>query len=234
MTEKKEYKGLKKVLLVLAIIIVAALVCYLFFVLGGALPSVGEATLACYPRPVDKIGLLGSIKCAEWGPVSLVDGVKVDNEVDVSNSSDAELALEDVEDVTVPPLVPSNTLVNPELHHADSHAPEEGVGSFDVGVKDDQIGIAFGWHILWPKGNVDAGGDSCDLVILTPGWYENLQILDGRYEIYTVPTSDYAGWVKVLATQRSEEQAANYGCQVWNYDEIPVWESSIPSPPSPP
>lgn len=119
----------------------------------------------------------------------------------------------------------------PVLHHADSHAPEEGVGSFDVGVKNGQIGIAFGWHLLWPKGGLDAGGGGCDLLILTPGWYENFQVLDGRYEVYDVPSDDYNGWVEVLGQQRADEQAANYGCPAKSFEDLPQWESPIPSPP---
>lgn len=124
-----------------------------------------------------------------------------------------------------------NGLVDPVLHHADSQPPENGVGSFDVGVKEGQIGIAFGIHIGWPKGGLDAGGGSCNLVILKPGWYENLQVQDGRYEVYDVPSSDYAGWVKVLGQQRADEQAKDYGCPAKTFSEIPQWESTIPSPP---
>lgn len=128
------------------------------------------------------------------------------------------------------PIV-TNDLVNPVLHHADSHPPEDGVGSFDVGVKNGQIGLAFGWHIAWPKGSVDAGGDGCDLVILTPGWYENLQVTDGRYEVYDVPSSDYSGWVGVLGQQRADEQANDYGCPAKSFSDLPQWKSPIPSPP---
>lgn len=129
------------------------------------------------------------------------------------------------------PIQPANSLVNPVLHHAESQPPENGVGSFDVGVKQGQIGLVFGWHIAWPKGNFDAGGDGCDLVILTPGWYENLQVQDGRYEVYDVPSSDYSGWIKVLGQQRADEQAKDYGCPTRTFDDIPQWESTIPSPP---
>lgn len=133
--------------------------------------------------------------------------------------------------VIIPPATPTNDLINPVLHHADSQPPENGVGSFDVGVKQGQIGLAFGWHIAWPKGSVDAGGGGCDLVILTPGWYENLQVQDGRYEVYDVPSSDYAGWVKVLGQQRADEQAKDYGCPAKSFQDLPQWESPILSPP---
>ena len=129
------------------------------------------------------------------------------------------------------PVVPIVALVNPSLHHADSQPPENGVGSFDVGVKQGQIGIAFGIHIAWPKGGLDAGGGGCNLVILTPGWYENLQVHDGRYEVYDVPLSDYLGWVKVLGQQRADEQAKDYGCPAKSFQDLPQWESPIPSPP---
>jgi hypothetical protein len=113
----------------------------------------------------------------------------------------------------------------PELHHADSHAPEEGVGSFDIGVEPGQVGLVFGVHIFWPAGNLDAGGDGCDLVILDPGFYPDLAIEDARYEVYTLPQKDWDGWITSLATLRAEEQARHYGCpstmehvQVWSAD----------------
>lgn len=136
-------------------------------------------------------------------------------------------------ELTATPVAPTvaNALVSPVLHHADSQPPENGVGSFDVGVKQGQIGLAFGWHISWPKGGVDAGGGGCDLVILTPGWYENIQVTDGRYEVYDVPSSDYPGWVKVLGQERADEQAGDYGCPTRMFQNIPQWESTIPSPP---
>lgn len=132
---------------------------------------------------------------------------------------------------TAQPVQVSNDLVSPVLHHADSQPPENGVGSFDVGVKNGQIGLAFGWHIAWPKGGVDAGGNGCDLVILTPGWYENLAITDGRYEVYDVPSGDYTGWVKVLGQQRADEQTADYGCDKKAFEDLPQWTSSVVSPP---
>ncbi len=133
--------------------------------------------------------------------------------------------------VPMQPAVQANGLVNPVLHHADSQPPENGVGSFDVGVHKDQVGLSFGWHIAWPKGNLDAGGGGCNLVLLTPGWYENLQVTDGRYEVYDVPSSDYPGWVKVLGNQRADEQAKDYKCSQKSFSDIPQWKSTIPSPP---
>lgn len=143
----------------------------------------------------------------------------------------ATLVTTATQSVPMAPPAPANDLVNPTLHHADSQPPENGVGSFDVGVKANQIGLAFGWHIAWPKGNLDADGNGCDLVILTPGWYENLQVQDGRYEVYDVPSSDYPGWVKVLGQQRADEQAKDYGCPAKSFQDLPQWESLIPSPP---
>lgn len=122
----------------------------------------------------------------------------------------------------------------PVLFDADSCAPEDNPNgcSFDVGVNPGQVGLAFGWHIAWPKGNLDAGGNGCDLVILCSGWYENLWFLDGRYEVYDVPQEDYEGWLKVLATQRADEQAANYGCPTKTFANIPQWDSELTSPPA--
>lgn len=134
---------------------------------------------------------------------------------------------------TATAVVVQNDLTAPNLFDADSCPPEENPGgcSLDVGVNPGQIGLVFGWHIAWPKGKLDAGGEGCDLVILTPGWYENLLVLDGRYEVYDVPSADYPGWVEVLGQQRAEEQASHYGCPSKSFEDIPQWESSFPSPP---
>lgn len=121
----------------------------------------------------------------------------------------------------------------PVLFDADSCAPEENPNgcSLDVGVNSSQIGLAFGWHLKWPLGGLDAGGGGCDLVILQPGWYENLWLLDARFEIYSLPTSDQEGWIKVLASQRADEQTAHYGCLKKDFEDIPQWDSEQPSPP---
>ncbi len=155
------------------------------------------------------------------------------------------------ESVSVPNVF-VNDLVSPILHHADSHAPEEGYGSFDIGVNEGQIGLVFGWHVRWLQGGANTAkvescllpqdimedfedfkkrtGCGCGLVILTPGWYENLEVLDGRYEVYDVPSSDYLGWVEVLGEQRADEQEAHYGCPGKLFTDLPQWESSSPSP----
>lgn len=124
------------------------------------------------------------------------------------------------------------TLESPVLFDADSCAPEVSRGcSFDVGVNPGQVGLAFGWHIAWPQGGLDVGGNGCDLVVLRQGWYENLVILDGRYEVYDVPQTDYEGWLEVLAVQRADEQSANYRCPSKRFADIPQWDSTSPSPP---
>jgi hypothetical protein len=122
---------------------------------------------------------------------------------------------------------------HPVLHHADSHPPEAGVGSFDIGVNEGQVGLVFGVHVFWPAGSLDAGGDGCDLVILDPGFYPDLAIEDARYEVYTLPERDHDGWITSLATLRMEEQAAHYEgpstmdhVQVWSADpHMESWAS---------
>lgn len=123
----------------------------------------------------------------------------------------------------------------PVLFDGQSCEPEENPHhgcSWDVGVNRNQIGVGFGYHISWPEGNEDADGGGCDLVVLNEGWYEDLNIEDGRVEIYTLPSSD-PGWIKVLVTERASEQAANYGCPDVEFDKIPQWDSPNPSPPIP-
>jgi len=102
--------------------------------------------------------------------------------------------------------------------------------TYDIGIKDGQVGILFGYGIVW-KENA-SGGEGCGLVWLKPGWYENLAITDGRYEIYDLPEDDQEDWIKVLVEQRAAEQASDYQCPEKESDEVPVWDSSAPSPPS--
>ena len=119
----------------------------------------------------------------------------------------------------------------PVLHHDDSCPPEIIDGcSFDVGVHDDQVGLAFGVTVAWPEGNIQDQNGRCDLAILSPGWYENLFLRDGRFEVYTIG-SDRTGWITNLTTQRADEQTGDYDCPRKSYDDIPVWTSDINSPP---
>jgi len=121
----------------------------------------------------------------------------------------------------------------PVLHHFGDCPPEMaaiGGCSLDVGVHDDQIGLAFGVVVNWPKGNKADAQGRCDLVILTPGWYENLHLTDARFEIYTIG-SDREGWIKNLAQQRADEQAGDYSCPTKDFENIPQWTSDIKSPP---
>ena len=121
---------------------------------------------------------------------------------------------------TAAPVV-ANSLVNPELFDAgEDPAGEADSGLFDIGVNANQLGIVFGWDLSWGENSIE--GEGCEIVVLSGGWYENFEILDGRYEIYTLPSSDIDGWTKVLIDQRVAEQATHYGCD--SNAVPPVWE----------
>ena len=212
----------------------------LFFVLAAvAVTALGlaiwivstlfPATSISEPTRDPMIPVLATSQAQQAEAVSAL-ATQVAEELVVETTAELEEA---VVEPTVTAVVVQNDLAAPNLFDADSCPPEENPGgcSLDVGVNPGQIGSVFGWHIAWPKGELDAGGEGCDLVILTPGWYENLLILDGRYEVYDVP-SDYSGWVEVLGQQRAEEQAAHYSCPSKSFEDIPQWESSFPSPPN--
>jgi len=122
---------------------------------------------------------------------------------------------------TVVPVATPNALASPVLFDAgEDPAGEKDPGLFDIGVNADQIGIVFGWNLSWGENSIE--GEGCEMVVLPHGWYENFEILDGRYEIYTLPSSDPTGWTKVLVDQRVAEQAAHYGCDPKAVP--PVWE----------
>ncbi|MCM8820035.1 MAG: hypothetical protein NC925_04475, partial [Candidatus Omnitrophica bacterium] len=89
----------------------------------------------------------------------------------------------------------------------------------DIGVEPHQVGLIFGVRVEWNTYKLDGG---CILVVLRPGWYENVRY-EGRYEIYNLPLNDREGWRKVLINQRIQEQATNYGCPVSGPDA--VWDS---------
>jgi hypothetical protein len=111
--------------------------------------------------------------------------------------------------------------VNPVLFDAGEHpAGESTPGLFDIGVNPDQIGIVFGWNLSWGLNEIP--GEGCEMVVLMPGWYENFSIEDGRYEVYTVPSTDVDGWTQVLVSQRVVEQAAHYGCPA--DADPPIWD----------
>lgn len=119
-----------------------------------------------------------------------------------------------------PAVVVSNSLVNPELFDADTQPVGDGEGYFDIGINPGQLGIVFGWDLSWGENLIE--GEGCEIVVLSNGWYEDFRIVDGRYEIYTVPSTDVDGWTQVLINQRIAEQAEHYGCSA---DVIPpVWE----------
>ena len=137
------------------------------------------------------------------------------------------------DDETSRPTDPNGPNFPPILHHDDTCPPEdsaEGGCSFDVGVHGDQIGLGFGVTVDWPEGGIPDQNGRCDLVILTPGWYENLHLMDGRFEVYTIG-SDRTGWIENLATQRADEQTGDYKCPQKSYSDIPVWTSDTNSPP---
>lgn len=138
---------------------------------------------------------------------------------------------------------------NPNLFDAQSCDPEQNPNgcSWDIGTIGSrvdilgrnvtQVGILKGVAISWPKGNLIANSSSngrCALVVLAPnGWFENLNIKDGRMEIYDVDPRDLAGWTKTLAVQGAFEQQADYKCPAKRFPEdIPQWTSQIQSPPS--
>lgn len=104
--------------------------------------------------------------------------------------------------------------------------------TYDIGVNPGQVGIVFGQLIAW---NNNASGDvktGCGLVVLNGGWTSRLTIVDGRYEIYTLPMGDAGFWMAKLANERMLEQRDHYGCPDKSAKDIPVW--SAPDMPSPP
>lgn len=133
-------------------------------------------------------------------------------------------------------------LVSPEMDEEQSHPPQSGLGSFDIGVMDGQIGVVVGVYVNY--GPLEAGdpnwedrqddsGTGCALVGLMPGFYQDLAIVDGRYIVYHLPERDQDGWANVLVEQWSKMQEQAYDCpegikhaEAWSADPYETsWES---------
>lgn len=112
--------------------------------------------------------------------------------------------------------------------------------SVDLGVNEQQIGIVFGYGIQYgdlisgewtinDDGTIEGGG--CALVVFQPGFYRNLVILDGRYEVYNLPGIQQDSWIKKLISERVQEQAAHYGCPTLTFETVPSWKEDGTSVP---
>ena len=164
--------------------------------------------------------------------ISLLEGIS-ENQAAINERLDALEATDEVKEEEVKPTstpmptpIPTNkaetaenNLINPELFDAGDQPAGDGVGKFDIGVNPGQIGIVFGVDLNWDGNSIS--GTGCEMVLLEEGWYENFSIVDGRYEIYDLPSSDPEGWIEVLATERVGEQHNHYGCPAEK--QIPIW-----------
>ena len=119
-----------------------------------------------------------------------------------------------------------SSLVHPEFFEGQSTGKEYRA-SYDVGVKDNQVAIAFGYSLEWKGRVLGFPTDKCGLVVLLPGWYEKFTLTDGRYEVYDLPVGNQDFWIKDLARQRAEEQQNHYGCS--EKKDVPVWDSDKPA-----
>lgn len=104
--------------------------------------------------------------------------------------------------------------------------------AYDIGVNAGQHGIVFGQYIQWEGKTSGDIQTRCGLVVLEPGFYRALYIVDGRYEIRDLPMGNEGFWKQKLAVDRAVEQREHYGCSDKKFEEIPVWKSSNPSPPA--
>jgi hypothetical protein len=129
---------------------------------------------------------------------------------------------------------------NPYPFYSQSCSPNETciwdigtMGSLDFnGQPATQVGIVKGVSISWNGQTAPNFGGRCSLVVLTPNsWFENLTTSNANVTVYNVSTKDVAGWLKTLAVQAAQEQAADYKCPQKKFEDIPQWGSTIPSPP---
>jgi len=190
---------MKRFLLVAVLFVLASLLA------ACATPSLTEAQVSEIAAQAAKDAVAG----IEF-PEQKIQPIAVEVVMPVPQAEEPE-PVDEPEVVTIVAPVVSNSLVNPVLFDADTQPVGDDEGFFDLGVNPGQIGIVFGWDLSW-------GANS----ILSSGWYEDFRMVDGRYEVYSLPSSDPTGWTQVLVDQRVAEQAEHYGCPA---DKVPpTWD----------
>jgi hypothetical protein len=115
----------------------------------------------------------------------------------------------------------------------DAQSTGRNVGfSYNVGVNEGQHGLVFGYQVVWNGKSLGGPNKGCAYVELKPGWYPDLYILDGRYEVRTLPAVNADFWKQKLTMDGLSEQGAHYGCPSgMSYDQVTKWDSALPSPP---
>lgn len=106
---------------------------------------------------------------------------------------------------------------------------------FDIGVNVGEFGVAFGTQIEFAGMKFGTGNPKggCALVAFSPGFYREVTVLDGRWEVYFLPASDprdWSGWSKVLASQAADKEHDLYGCPNKALSKIVVLYSQEPAP----
>lgn len=82
--------------------------------------------------------------------------------------------------------------------------------SFDVSVGSDELVIAAAYQIQTQGQTFGNPPKGCALIAMTEGQY-HLDMVDGRYEKYRLPSTDRNGWINVLVAQSLATQN-RYGC----------------------
>lgn len=115
----------------------------------------------------------------------------------------------------------------------DAQSTGRSVGfAYNIGVNEGQHALVFGYQIVWNGKSLGGPDNGCAFVELKPGWYPNFYILDGRYEIRSLPAVNADFWKQKLTLDGLAEQGAHYGCPSGlTYDQVTKWDSALPSPP---
>lgn len=125
------------------------------------------------------------------------------------------------------PYTPGTTKTTPDLRHDAQSTGNGKTVTYDIGVNAGEFGIVTGVEVTIGG---KMFGNPCALVALAPGYYYQVTISSGRFEVYYLPNSeprDPDGWSRVLADQAQQKEHNLYECPNKVLNEIPLLISSV-------
>lgn len=186
-------------------------------------PSAKDAAPGSEPTAI----VIGYESTAEPTAKANTNALCNDGEV-LNGPKDVTYALTCVDQLTYDwTYVPGTTKATPDLRHDAQSTGDGKTVTYDVGVNSGEFGIVTGVKVTIGGKTF---GNPCALVALAPGYYYQVTISSGRFEVYYMPNSeprDPDGWSRVLADQAQQKEAKLYQCQNKDLTEIPLLISNL-------
>jgi len=129
--------------------------------------------------------------------------------------------------------MPGTDQKTPKIRDDSDSTGKTSTKVYDIGIHPGEFGIVKGFSVNFNGTTYGDGKLGCALFMLTPGYYRNITVTDGRFEVYFLPNSnplDPTGWSKVLADQAQSVEHSIYKCPNKALSEIPVFFSSELAP----